>query len=170
MRTNMPLLIFALLTSFVSLNGFAACLGAEPVDAARTFYNKHQDFHFGNPSKVEGAVSERLHNALMAEYMCPKGDLCALETVPWTDAQDGDIGEPVTFTLVSSSKVTAVVLMHYVFVLSPTEQRPRSVKIHLERKSQNSCWVVSDLITPSGQSVVTFIENWHAKYGKRPNE
>lgn len=143
----------------------AACLGRDPMDAAKVFFAKHRDFYYGNPGKVAGLVSSRFYAALSAEYRCAQGEVCAIEAPPWTDAQDGHIGEPITFHMQAASETRAEVFVRYTFELSETQRIPQAVSLRLERKGRDGCWAVADLVSPRGKSLVKAIEDWHSTYG-----
>jgi len=154
--------------SFAPLTfGFAHanCVTDDPTELAKAFYAKHVDFHFENPAKIESIVTPRLLSALTREYKCAKGNICAIEAVPWTDAQDGDVGKPIAFQTTENSEVQASVKMSYTFVLSKTQKRQQSVLLKFQRSSTNECWLLSDMISPRGVSLVTHIEKWHKKFG-----
>jgi hypothetical protein len=157
------------LLAIISSNSYAACLGSDPITAAKVFYKKHQDFYYAKPSKNQGFLSTRLQQALASEYRCKDGVICALDFDPWTDAQDGDIGDPKSFKLISNSHNKAEVLMSYQFVLDQSRIEPKSLKIMLELQNQERCWVVSDLVSPSGHSVLATLETWQAKEGSSSN-
>lgn len=159
-------LVFAL--SFAPLSfsyAHANCVTDEPAESAKTFYAKHADFHFENPARIESIVTPRLLSALKREYKCAKWNICAIEAIPWTDAQDGDVGKPITFQTTENSEVQASVKMSYTFVLSKTEKRQQSVLLKFQRSSADGCWLLSDMISPRGVSLVTHLEKWHKKFG-----
>ena len=137
----------------------------DPAESARSFYANHIDFNFENPATIKDIVTPRLLSALEREYQCANGNICAIEAVPWTDAQDGDIGKPITFRTTENNEVLASVRMSYIFVLSKAEKRPQSVTLKFQRSSGSGCWLLSDLISPKGLSLVTHLEKWHKKFG-----
>jgi hypothetical protein len=98
------------------------------------------------------------------EYKCSRGELCAIEADPWTDAQDGSIGKPIAFATISNSGIEASVSMTYPFVLGPKHSQKHATLI-LQRESAAGCWLMSDLKGPRGESLVRAIEEWFKEYG-----
>jgi len=142
----------------------ADCLGNDPIAAAKTFYQKHADFYYADPSKFQGDVAPRLMNALAMNFDCSDGQICALDSDPWVDAQDGDVAEPITYQLGDHSDSQASVTMHYTFTLADNPSQPQQVTLKLQRADQ--CWQVADMITPRGDSLTEEIETWFKTYGK----
>ena len=143
----------------------ANCVTDDPAELAKSFYAKHAGFHFENPANIESIVTPRFLSALMREYKCAKGNICAIEAAPWTDAQDGDVGKPIAFQATENTEVQASVKMSYTLVLSKTQKRQQSVQLKFQRSSANECWLLSDMIRPRGVSLVTHLEKWHQKSG-----
>lgn len=160
-----PMLIAAL--ALLSASGAAtACESGDPAAAAKAFYTQHAKFYLAPPAQLKGIITPQLLAALEREYQCAQGELCAIESVPWTDAQDGDIGQPITFQSARSSATQASVRMSYFFILS-TVKRRQSVTLELQRRTAGSCWLVADVRSPTGQSLLAHIERWHKKYGNQ---
>lgn len=145
--------------------GHGRCV-ADPARVAKTFYTQHHDFYVEVPETVGAFVTPRLLAALRLEHACPQGELCAIEAVPWTDAQDGDIAEPITFKAVEQTATQAVVDMRYTFVLNDSDRRQQQVHLVFERSEPGGCWLLSDLLGPAGNSLVAHIEHWHKQFGK----
>lgn len=151
---------FSLLTTHPAI---ADCLGADPLVAAKAFYQHHVDFYYADPSKLSDVVTPRLLKVLAANFDCSDDQECALDSDPWVDAQDGDIAEPVTFDLGDHTADQASVTMHYIFALSATEREPQQISLKLQRNDQ--CWRVDDMITPRGNSLVDEITEWFKTNG-----
>lgn len=148
------------------INSSKTCLGQSAISAAKAFFEQHRDFHYENPTKIVDLITPKFYAALSTEYQCTKnGEICAIDADPWIAAQDGDISKPITFRLSSATTTTAIVRMNYIFSLSKTERTPQHVVFYLERKNQNACWLITDLITPQGKSLVKSIEDWHSTHG-----
>lgn len=162
-----PALAIACLTALSEIpTAYAACATDDPVAVAKTFYSDHADFSLKDPSTIRSLITPRLFAALDREYKCvSQGQVCALETDVWTDAQDGEIGKPVEFIIASHSGVAASVTMTYPFILEKTRRRKQHVTILLQRKSPADCWLISDLVGPRGESLVGFMEKWHKEFG-----
>ena len=152
------------LTILWSNPGYARCV-SDPAKVAKTIYTQHHDFYFEYPKTVSTFVAPRLLAALKLEHACPQGELCAIEAVPWTDAQDGEIAEPITFKAVKQTATQAVVEMRYTFVLNESDRRQQQVHLVFDRSKPGACWLLSDLVGPSGNSLVALIEHWHKEFG-----
>ena len=144
--------------------GYARCVSA-PVEAAKIFYTQHENFYFQNPKNVGALVAPRLLAALKFEYACSQGQVCAIDAVPWTDAQDGDVAAPITFKAVEQTATHAVVEMRYTFVINESHRRQQQVHLVFERSEPSACWLLSDLVEPSGNSLVAHLENWRKDFG-----
>ena len=151
---------FCILTTSPAI---ADCLGADPLAAAKAFYQKHIDFYYADPSKLGDAITPRLMKVLQENFDCSDGQECALDSDPWIDAQDGDIADPVTFALGDHAADHATVIMHYIFALSASQRSPQKLSLKLVHTDQ--CWRVDDMITPTGDSLVDYITQWFKTYG-----
>lgn len=147
-----------------SNHGYARCVSA-PADAAKTFYAQHQNFYSENPKNLGALVAPRLLAALEFEYACSDGDVCAIEAVPWTDAQDGTIAAPIAFKAVEQTAAHAVIEMRYIFTLGAEHRRQQRVQLVFDRSEPSACWLLSDLLEPSGSSLLAQIENWRKEFG-----
>ena len=154
-----------LAVSLSAVSSLAACPADDPVASAKSFYSDHRNFYTEEPSKIKKLTSPRLLAALEQEFKCSNGDICAIEADPWIDAQDGGIGTPIDFSLVSNSGLLAKVQMTYTFVLSKTQRRKQHVTLLFQRNSPSDCWLIGDLVGPSGSSLVTTLEKWHKEFG-----
>ncbi|HJW05693.1 MAG TPA: hypothetical protein VJ527_04280 [Rhodanobacter sp.] len=152
------------LTMLWSSSGYPRCV-SNPVKVAKTFYTQHHDFYFEDPKTVSAFVAPRLLASLKLEHACQQGELCAIEAVPWTNAQDGEIAEPVTFKAAEQTGTHAVVEMRYIFVVNESNRRPQQVHLIFERSEPGACWLLSDLVGPGGNSLVAHIEHWHKEFG-----
>ncbi len=147
-------------------NACAACAIDDPKVVAESFFAKHAKFSSENPSKIKAVVTSRFFDALEREYKCAQGEVCAIESDPWTDAQDGHIGKPVVFATVSNSGVEARISMTYPFILDKTHREEKSATLILQRGSPTQCWLVGDLKGPLGESLLQDVEQWHKEYGE----
>ena len=144
----------------------AACGIDDPKAVAESFFAKHAQFSSENPSKIKTVVTSRFFDALDREYKCAQGQECAIETDPWTDAQDGQIGKPVVFTTVSNSGNEATVSMTYPFILDKKHRTQKRAELILQRGSPTDCWRIGDVMGPGGESLLQSVEEWHKKYGE----
>ena len=164
-----PVIAFSCLMALSAFDSaHAACAIDDPAVFAKSFYSKHAEFSSENPAKIRTIITSRFFAALNREYKCAQGEICALESDPWTDAQDGDIGKPVEFTTASNSGVAATVSMTYPFILGKTHREQKRVTLLLERKSPSDCWLLNDLVGPRGESLLRTIEKWHKEFGSGP--
>jgi hypothetical protein len=157
---------FWILSSFQG--AYAACASDDPVAVAKSFHDKHVQFASENPAKIKTIVTPRFFDALDREFKCAQGEICAIETDPWTDAQDGEVGKPIEFASVSNSGTEAAVSMTYPFTLNKGHHEQKHATILLQRKSPTECWLISDVKGPLDQSLVEDVEAWHKQYGNRP--
>jgi len=145
----------------------AGCLSGDPLVMEKSFFAGHANFAFEDPAKIRELLSPRFFAALAREHRCAKGDLCAIESDPWTDAQDGEILQPASFKTTTNTGTQAEVKMSYYFALSASQKRQQSVVLKYRHSAISGCWELADLISPSGQSFVGHLEKWHKKFGNR---
>jgi hypothetical protein len=150
---------------FFSVIAQAECIQGDGLDFAKAFYVKHQDFYYADSAEIKDLLTPRLLAILEKDHKCSNGEICAIESNPWTSAQDGEIGKPIEFKLSSSSANAASVRMSYRLELGETKKLPQSAELKLERNATSSCWVVADLITPRDGSLREYLEKWHKEYG-----
>lgn len=162
--------LFAISLSIIflilSFNAAATCLGRNATSTAKTFFKQHYNFYYKNPKKIAKFLSAQFYDALLTEYQCTtKGVICAIETDPWIDAQDGEIDthKPIIFSLRSTSPTTAIVAISYIFALSKTQHMQKRVLLRLERNSPDTCWLIADLILPSGESLLKIIKAYQVQ-------
>jgi hypothetical protein len=146
-------------------SAYAACGSDDPIVVAQSFFAKHAQFSSENPSKIKTIVTARFFDALEREYTCAQGDICAIEADPWTDAQDGKIGKPVEFAMVSNSGKEATVSITYPFILDKTQRGPKHASLVLRREAPTDCWLIGDLVGPRGDSLLQTIEKRHKEFG-----
>jgi hypothetical protein len=132
----------------------AECLGDTPVKAARALWRKHPEFFREEAKNLSEITTDRLKAAILKENECARGQVCALDYDPWLAGQHGEVGQPIKFSVISQSRSNAVVQMRYVFRNPPTPlRRVQTDRLQFERFSSHTCWVVSDLIDPKGDSL-----------------
>lgn len=143
-------LVFAVAFS-LSGTALAACPANTPVDTARWIYTQHADFYVkgkGGPQYLSATLFEWLKK----DWACQaSGDQCALSANPWTDAQDGDIQEPITWQQVSSVDKQVVVEMNYLLGYRNAPAQPgveQTTRLLLTRNPGTQCWVLDNLQGP----------------------
>ncbi len=154
------ILLLSLLTSATLLAGVTS----DPVQAAKDFYRSHENFYCTDPTTIRNLITPRLYHTLKAEYDASQGEVGAIDADPWIDAQDGEIHPPITFTCVSDSGKKATVKMSYLFFLGPTVTRPQTVLLNLEKDPTSAHWLIADLKTPHGESLIKLITHYRKKY------
>jgi hypothetical protein len=146
---------------------YAECESANVEKLAKSFFTFHRDFHNAEPLEVKSLVTPEFFTVLENEYKCKsKGELCAMEADPWLSAQDGEIEEPISFSITSESELNASVKMNYLFVLSKTQKKNQAVIFQFQKINNNSCWLLADFITPKEGSLKKQLQNWQSEYGK----
>lgn len=145
----------------------ATCLGRDPVQTAAAFFKAYRDFSSRDPARLRGVVTGRFMDALTREFNCAQGEICAVDSDPWTGAQDGDIVPPVQFALASADERTSAVSARYIFALDRTRRQEQTAVLRLERDTPNACWLVADVLTPAGASTLRLIEDFHKAHGTR---
>ena len=148
----------------VTLAGEAAagCPAAGPVDTTRWIFANHSDFYVferGSREYLSGALLQLLRRNWRCEA---PGEVCAVDAYPWTNTQDGDVLEPITYRLVSSTRTRAVVEMAYTFGWPDTPERNEPVVslIALTKDPESGCWVMDDLVGAQGRSLRNALEEF----------
>lgn len=165
MRIHPASVLLASLILFPAIPAAADCLGTNELAAARSFYRQHADFYYADPTGFKELVTPALFKVLAMNYACAQGQECALDSDPWMDAQDGEITDPITYSLGDHDAAQATVTMHYVFTLSESQKSPRQVQLKMQLPAGQQCWRVDDLVTPRGGSLTKAIADWFVKYG-----
>jgi len=82
----------------------------------------------------------------------------ALDRDPWTNAQDGEISQPYSFTTLKAGKAEAVVRFNYTLALGPENRITQSVLMIFQRSASGAIWQFSDLVMPNNASLVALLE------------
>lgn len=136
----------------------ASAMALSSTDSVKAFRLKHADFYL-HPEKAGAAVSPHLLELLKREEKCSDGYICAIEADPWTDAQDGDVSEPITFEIDSHAEGKDVVRMCYRFVLDARRPKSECSRVVVS-KTADGRWLVDDLIAPDGKSLRHLLETY----------
>lgn len=87
---------------------------------------------------------------LSSEAACnADGEVCAIDADPWINAQDGEVSEPVSFTLANTQEQGVTVRMQYLFALSDSQKEPQTVSLHFQKSGDNRCYLMDDFIPPA---------------------
>jgi len=157
------LLIFSVMMSSRAIP-LTSCAGGDARSAAQRFFAAHARFYAENPARIRELVTPRFFAALERENKCAEGAVCAIEAVPWTDAQDGNMEKPITFQVKNLTAEHATVEMRYVFALSRRQKQSQRVLLLMERHAADRCWLVADLVGPRGKSFIAHLEAWHREF------
>ena len=136
-------------------------VASTPAEAAESLYRKFPDFYV-NPNAATTVLTPHLSKLLARDAACASESVCAFGADPWTDAQDGDIVEPITFTTVLQTSSSARVRMCYLFSLGQAQSEIRCTDLILDRASTGQ-WLISDLLSPMSGSIVKALEAY--RYG-----
>ncbi len=129
----------------------AAC--PEPADWARDFRARHARFYAGPPSPALLAqLTPSFGTLLSKEAAYAGGEVGHLDYDPWLGAQDGEIGQPVTFEAKARDADTSEVSMRYRFVLGDERAATPHV-VHLVLRRHDGCWRLDDFVTPTGDAL-----------------
>lgn len=160
--------VCALACSFAA-DAMSECLGPSPEATASVFFKKHRNFAQKSPLRLQAILSSIFYEALLFEYKCRAGEICAIDYDVWTAAQDGSIKAPVTFVTKTQDRSSSTVEMQYRFVLDKSRSKNQAAQIQLTRTGEDACWLVADVISPGGQSVLRTIGEYRLKYETRSN-
>lgn len=131
----------------------ADCNEARALAQAEAFFKQHQAFYFKETPALRQAVSPALYRALQRHYRC--AGVCHLDYDPWLGAQDGEIAEPIQFAVSSSTREKVEVRMSYRYDAGPGQpEETNTVRLRLSAVAPPRCWVLDDLVTPLGDSVL----------------
>ena len=158
-------------TALIALFAVHVLIGAEPKaiahedveEIARDVYENYYDFYWKEIPGFSDYVTSDFYASLLKEWKCK--EVCAIEAVPWLDAQDGEVSEPVTYKLEAETELESSVKMSYVFYLSETQKKTQFVNLLFFRESGDKPWKLADFITPRGNSLKKQIVEWHKEYG-----
>lgn len=155
-------LAFAVVSSLCA-TAHAACPATTPADTARWIYTQHADFYVkgkGGPQYLSATLLEWLKK----DWACQgTGDLCAISANPWTDAQDGDVQEPVEWKQVSSEDNQAVVEMKYALGYKNVPAQPgieQTTRLVLARSPGSQCWVLGNLQGPGDRPLLEALQEF----------
>lgn len=156
---------FAILLSVIFQQAAnATCEKSDVAKTAKEIFTNHRDFFSVDPVTIKSLLAPELFAVLADEYSCTsQGELCAIEADPWLDAQDGDIAEPIRFTVTNQGALTASVEMNYLFVLSETQKENKTVTLQLKKEQSDSCWLLDDFVTPQNKSFKKIVKQWHSR-------
>lgn len=126
-----------------------------PIAFARQVFERHRDFYWSDAPHDPALLTPGFEAALRREWAVAQGEVGRLDVDPWLGAQDGEIGAPVTFRLLSATGGASTVVMDYPFLSEPGA-RPQARRVRLLlRRSAGACWQLDDLVMPAGQSLRT---------------
>jgi len=132
----------------------------DPSRAAEKFFTSYYDFYYEDPARCEALLTTRLYRALKHHYDAfeSKRQIDALDCDPWTNAQDGEICKPHSFTTLKAGQAEAVVRFNYTLALGPENRITQSVLMIFQRSASGPMWQFSDLVMPNNASLVALLE------------
>ena len=129
----------------------AASVARELYEQAATFYV--------DPVLAGDRLTPELRSLIERDQACAaEQGMCAIGADPWSAAQDGERGDPVTYRTfdverrIKDSPTAAKVEVCFSFVLDPQAPEQRCAVLVMERALRTP-WRVADLIDPDGQSL-----------------
>lgn len=141
----------------------AACPANTPTDTARWIYTQHADFYVkgkGGPQYLSATLLEWLKK----DWACQgSGDVCAITANPWTDAQDGDVQQPITWKQVSSSEGQVVVEMSYLlgYKNAPGQQAvEQTTRLLMAKSPASQCWVLDNVQGPGDRPLLEALQEF----------
>jgi hypothetical protein len=147
----------------------AACVAEGPLETARWIHSNERSFAFQQTgrdlSSRTAFLSPKLYALLRAEWRCQDAEegLCALDSDPWLNAQDGEELDPVAFSIVSRTDAAAIVRMSYRFGwkdAATPRPVPAEAKLELIRDAATGCWLLDDLIGRDDRSLKKQLQDY----------
>lgn len=139
----------------------AACDKEVALRLAKAFWSEHKDFYYADPVPLKALLTPDFFAVLSSEAECnADGEVCAIDADPWINAQDGEVSEPVSFTLAKEQEQGVTVRMHYLFALSDTQKEPQTVSLHFQKSGDNRCYLMDDFIPPGDGSLKQRLRQW----------
>ncbi|WP_324016373.1 hypothetical protein [Aeromonas hydrophila] len=162
---GLSVLLLALLGSTVH----AACDKGVALRLAKAFWNEHKDFYYADPAPLKALLTPDFFAVLSSEAACnADGEVCAIDADPWINAQDGQVSEPVSFTLANTQEQGVTVRMQYLFALSYTQKEPQTVSLHFQKSGDNRCYLMDDFIPPGDGSLKQRLRQWQSHNAIEP--
>jgi hypothetical protein len=85
------------------------------------------------------------------------GQTGALDSDPWTGAQDGAVSEPFVLETVEYKNAEATGRLNYTFPNGPKNTHKQSVLLKRKREGPDSNWKLADFITPDQKSLIDLL-------------
>ncbi|MBL8224637.1 MAG: hypothetical protein JNM50_04840 [Chromatiales bacterium] len=147
----------------------AACVAEGPLETARWIHARERAFAFraedADPGNRHAFLSATLYSLLRAEWECQDVEegICALESDPWINAQDGEELQPISFDMLPGSGTSATVRMSYRFGwrdVSDPAPVPGEATLMMTYDADLGCWVLDDLIGREHRSLRKQLEDY----------
>ncbi len=145
--TNMTRYCILFLFLILPVAAFA-CVAKDPVATARWIYEHANDFDVykkGSPQYI----SPELFSLLERDWKCQEpGDVCEIESDPWTGAQDGYVLNPIKYRMAAQEQHSATVEMSFTLALDEHAKKGESktVQIKLVHPTDDGCWLLDDIV------------------------
>ncbi|MGY3895891.1 hypothetical protein [Aeromonas enterica] len=158
--SGLSLLCLALLSG----SSHAACDNKTALTLAKAFWREHRDFYYTEPDNIKDLLTPDFFTVLSSEARCnADGEACALDADPWINAQDGEVTDPISFSLVSHTVDSVTVGMTYLFALSDTQKEPQTVTFHFQKSGDSRCFLMDDFIPPGDNSLKQRLQRWQSQ-------
>jgi hypothetical protein len=142
----------SLLFLLMAQPALAAC--PAPDAWAKQFLDKHYEFFSVSPAGLRDLVTAEFYEFLEGDWRSSSKhqEVGALGYDPWLGAQDGEMGNQVSFAVENLGEETAMVAVVYPFAIESSKSIQRVAHLVLQR-SEKECWRLNDFITPLGESL-----------------
>ena len=140
-----------------------ACVATGPVKTAQWIQSNERSFAFQSEGEDLVArkrfLSPRLYGLLAANWKCENAEqgICALDSDPWVNAQDGGELPPIKFTLLvatAAAATTATVRMNYQFGWDGMPSESAETQLKFIKNAKSGCWLLDDLVGREKRSLV----------------
>lgn len=154
-RRHAPGLALLALSRLAPLAGAAPCVAEGPLATARWIFQQAYYFHVQATPRQRDFLSPGLLADLTRRWACPDaGQACAPLLDPWTGAAQGQVQDPVVFSLRATPPERSQVAMRFLFggPGAPAPE-PATAELILVRDAGDGCYRLDDVISRNGLSL-----------------
>jgi hypothetical protein len=123
--------------------------GPAPVDVVKWIYNSKPSIIrvINDDAKASKYLSQSLLSLLQKEYACVSKthEMCSLGSDPWTGSQDLPPIASLSFRVVQTSAMEAVVEMRFGYIYSDGTVYTQVTRVVLTRESSLQHWMLDDI-------------------------
>ncbi|MET1080851.1 MAG: hypothetical protein ABWY06_22795 [Pseudomonas sp.] len=148
-----------------SAHAAPTCAAQSPAAVAQQLQAEHY-FFYVEPEPAAALLSPRLLKLLRDDAACTEREqgICAQGSDPWLDAQDGEMGQPLTFKETANDGTRAELVLGFPFVLDPEHPVQRQSLLQFVKTA--GCWQLDDLQGPEQRTWLgEQLKTWAAQYG-----